>query len=211
MTLAGTTSLLQYWVAARPMPGQSESGDQYLVKPFPDGVLIAVVDGLGHGDDAAAAAMLAVSTLTEHAEEPVTELVSRCHAALRRMRGAVMSIASCNGAQNTMTWLGVGNVEGMLVHAEAASKPAMLLLRGGIVGERLPTLSAATLPLHQDDLLFFATDGIHSAFTRDIRYTEHPNELVHRIFNQHNRATDDALLLGARWINGELAPATKKS
>ena len=204
--LSGTTPLLDYWVATRPMPGQSESGDQFLVTPFPDGVLVAVVDGLGHGDEAAFAAKTAIATLAEHAGEPVVALVQHCHAALKRTRGAVMSVASCNAIDHSMTWLGIGNVEGMLVHSNvpAKGKPASLLLRGGIVGDRLPTLLPATLPLQAGDLLVFATDGIHSAFVRNIHYTEHPHELVHRIFSEHGRDTDDALLLGARWTNGEM-------
>lgn len=210
MMVSGTTSLLQYWVAARPIPGQSESGDQFLVQPFPDGVLIAVIDGLGHGVEAAAAAKMAVAKLAEHAGEPVVALVQRCHAALRKMRGAVMSIASCNGVENTMTWIGVGNVEGMLVHAAAtAGKPASLLVRGGIVGDRLPTLLSATVPLRRGDLLFFATDGIQSAFLRELRYTEHPHELVHRIFMQHGKSTDDVLLLAARWNHDAFAEQLK--
>lgn len=203
---SGSTPLLDYWVVTRPMPGQSESGDQFLVAPFLGGVLIAVVDGLGHGADAAVAAHAAIGVLAAHAGEPVTALAQRCHQALRRTRGVVMSIASCHAATNSMTWLGIGNVEGMLV--SATGKPASLLLRGGIVGDRLPNLLPATLPLHRGDLLFFATDGIYSAFIRDIRFTEHPHELVHRIFMEHNRSTDDALLLGGRWTSGEMMPAS---
>jgi len=35
------------------MPGQAVSGDMHLVRPFEDGVLVALVDGLGHGEEAA--------------------------------------------------------------------------------------------------------------------------------------------------------------
>lgn len=203
MMSSGTTPLLQYWVAARSFPGQSESGDQYLVASFPDGVLIAVVDGLGHGNEAALAAKTAVVTLAAHAGDPVESLVQRCHEALRKTRGAVMSIASLNEVTGTMTWLGIGNVEGTLVRSGPAAliKPASLLPRGGIVGDSLPSLSPETLALHPGDLLFLATDGINSAFIRDIRYTENPHQLVHQSFIRHGRITDDALLLGARWKN----------
>lgn len=211
--LSGSTPLLDYWVATRPIPGQSESGDQFLVAPFPNGVLIAVIDGLGHGDQAAMAARMATAVLTAHAGEPVVKLVQRCHEALKRTRGAVMSIASCNATDNSITWLGIGNVEAMLVRANApanAKRPS-LLLRGGIVGDRLPTLLPTTLPLHCGDLLFFATDGIQSAFMRNIHFTERPHELVHQIFMEHGRSTDDALLLGGRWTNGEMTRGAVES
>lgn len=201
----GTTPLLQYWVAARPLPGEWESGDQFLVAPTPHGMLVAVIDGLGHGCDAALAARAAVEVLAEHAGEPVVSLVQHCHAALRKLRGVVMSLASFNGGDNTMTWLGIGNVEGLLVPAQdqRGTRKISLLLRGGIVGDRLPALLPSTVPVGLGDLLFFATDGIHSGFIRDIRATEHPYELIHQIFYRHVRSTDDALLLGAKWTNDQ--------
>lgn len=207
MMRSGTTPLLQYWVTARPIPGERESGDQYLVASFPGGALAAVIDGLGHGEQAAAAAKLAVAILSEHAGEPVVALVQHCHEKLRRMRGVVMTIASFNAADNTITWLGVGNVECMLLQGGAGhAKPASLLLRGGIVGDRLPPLHPATVPVRPGDLLVFATDGIASAFLRDLRYPEDPQRLVNQLFSQYARNTDDALILGVQWTNGATVP-----
>lgn len=204
MTHSGSTPLLRYWVCARPLPGQSESGDQYLVAPFPGGALLAVIDGLGHGDDAAHAAKQAVAVLAEHAAEPVTTLMQRCHERLRRTRGAVMTLVSLRGADNTATWLGVGNVECMLLQADAApgARRASVLLRGGIVGDRLPPLRATVVPVRPGDLLMLATDGIASGFIRDLFYPEYPQQLVNDLFFQHARNNDDALILGAQWTDG---------
>jgi len=47
---------IEWAVAELAQPGQSESGDRHLVLPTPDGGLVAVVDGLGHGAEAANAA-----------------------------------------------------------------------------------------------------------------------------------------------------------
>lgn len=213
MMASGTTPLLHYWVAARPMPGQQESGDQYLVAAFPGGALVAVIDGLGHGEAAAAAATAAVVTLAEHAHEPVAGLMQRCHEKLRRMRGAVMTLVAFSAADSTLTWLGVGNVECMLLHADAppGTKPASLLLRGGIVGDRLPPLHPATVPVRPGDLLVLATDGIASAFIRELRYPDHPQQLIKQLFSQYARTTDDALILGAQWNDGTKMPAATGS
>lgn len=203
MTSSGTTPFLQYWVAARPIIGQGQSGDQYLVAGFDGGVLIAVIDGLGHGDDAAHAAKLAVATLEPHAHDPVVSLLQRCHEALRKTRGAVMSLASYNAVARTLTWIGVGNVDGMLIRASAfPTKSNSLLTRGGIVGDRLPSLAPVILPVHEGDILLFATDGIGSMFGRDLRYVEQPRALVNHIFTHYAKMTDDALILGAQWTDG---------
>src|SRR6266542_1380546 len=87
-------SRIEWGVAARALAGQSESGDLHLVQPFPYGVLIAVVDGLGHGEEAAAAARAAAAVLKVHPEEAPVALVERCHQELLSTRGVVMSLAS---------------------------------------------------------------------------------------------------------------------
>lgn len=208
---AGSTPLLDYWVAGRPLPGERESGDYYLVAPFPGGVLLAVIDGLGHGPQAAAASSQAADVLAEHAHEPVTRLLQRCHEALRTTRGAVMTLVSLHATTGTLTWIGVGNVECMLLRASAApgEKRESPLLRGGIVGsDRLPPLREATMPVRTGDLLVLATDGIASSFIRDLSYPEHPQQLISNLFYQYARNNDDALILGGRWTGGAAAPAT---
>lgn len=206
MCTAGIDALVDYWVAERPLPGQTESGDKYLVAPYPGGVLAAVVDGLGHGAEACEAARLAIETLAGHAEEPVTLLMQRCHETLRPTRGAVVTLASLHAQAQTLTWLAVGNVEAVLRRKDLrTAKPVVILPRGGIVGARLPPLNPATLPLSSGDLLLLATDGIGSLFMRDVGKLEQPRQLVNHIFAQHAKSTDDALILGVQWINGSRA------
>src|SRR5437879_1529990 len=166
-------ALMDWSVAARPISGQSVSGDLHLVKPFDHRVLVAVIDGIGHGDEAAAAARMAVEILDRHAREPAISLVKRCHAALAQTRGAVLTVAKLNTMENTMTWLGVGNVEGRLLRADTgASHPReSVLLRGGLVGYKLPELAASVIPVAAGDLLILATDGIHAAFEDGVNFT----------------------------------------
>src|SRR6266446_6982819 len=89
-----STSLIAWGVASRPLPGEIVCGDLHLIKPTRGGVLLAVVDGLGHGDAARAAAKTAVAVLESHAEEPLSALVNRGHEALTKTRGVVMTLAT---------------------------------------------------------------------------------------------------------------------
>src|SRR5690348_7110196 len=114
-----TEQLMECGVATRVMEGESESGDEHLVQCFEDGVLLAVVDGLGHGAEAAEAARLAKETLREHAGESVLALTRHCHNSLQRTRGAVMSLARFNATDSSMTWMGVGNVDGVLMRSDS--------------------------------------------------------------------------------------------
>jgi phosphoserine phosphatase RsbX len=195
-------TLVHWGVATLALEGQRESGDLHLVKAVQDGVLIAVVDGLGHGEEAAAAARLAVSTLEHYAEEPPLSLLQRCHVALKGSRGVVMSIARFDAPRSTMTWLGVGNVEGVLHHVDWSerSSRASLITRGGIVGSEVPAVQAAAIPVGTGDTLVFATDGIASDFLADVSVREEPQRLADQILARHGKGTDDALVLVAKYL-----------
>lgn len=172
-----------------------------MVQPFPNGVLVAAVDGLGHGEEAAAAAKLAVSVLERHAQEEVIALLRRCHEALRGTRGVVMSLASFRAPDSLLTWLGVGNVEGLLLReaADSALRHGALVLRGGVVGAELPPLRVSVIPVMRGDTLIFATDGIREGFTERLALSDPPQELADRILARHAKGTDDALVLVARY------------
>jgi len=73
---------IELGVAAIALPGQTRSGDLHLVKPFSNGILVAALDGIGHGEEAARAARKACGILEGHAEEPVISLVRQCHEGL---------------------------------------------------------------------------------------------------------------------------------
>src|SRR5579864_6488614 len=84
---------IDWGFAARALDGQQESGDLHLVEAFAGGVLVAVCDGLGHGPEAALASRRAAATLRDNLGEPVTVLMERCHFALQKTRGVVLSLA----------------------------------------------------------------------------------------------------------------------
>lgn len=193
---------IEWGAAAVALPGQSESGDRHVVKPFPDGVLVAAVDGIGHGDEAAVAAKIAASILEAFADEPVIALIQRCHESLRATRGVVMSLASFNTLHGLMTWLGVGNVQGVLLRSGiiAGLAEESLLLRAGVIGNQLPPLRAAVLPIAPGDTLIFATDGIQSDFVRGLVQNQPPQKAAQTILARHGRGVDDALVLVARYV-----------
>jgi hypothetical protein len=105
----GPMSVIEWSVAEEPLPGQKQSGDRCLVKNARDGALLAVVDGIGHGEDAAHSAEIVVRTLNDSDSSSPISLLRRCHLRLQGTRGAVLSLAWFNPADDTMTWLGVGD------------------------------------------------------------------------------------------------------
>jgi hypothetical protein len=193
--------LIDWSAAVLAVKGESVSGDMYLIQSFTDGILVAAIDGLGHGPEAAASSRVAVSVLEANPHQSIVALVQSCHEALKTMRGVVMSLASFSKQDSTMTWLGVGNVEGRLFRTNPENKPVgeNLLLRGGIVGQKLPPLIAITVPISSGDTLIFASDGIRNDFGQDLNMDLPPQQLVSEIFAQSAKHSDDALVVVARY------------
>ena len=192
--------LVEYGVAKSILPGQGESGDRHVVCCGGEGILIAAIDGIGHGEEAANAAEAALAILKASPEEPVISLLERCHEGLRSTRGVVLSLASIDPKHGLMTWLGVGNVQGVLMRAGAqkGSVGEVLLLRGGVVGSQLPALQAAVLPIRRGDTLVFVTDGVRGEFVEGLSALESPQRAADKILKQHGRGNDDALVLVVR-------------
>ena len=192
--------MVEYGVARFALPGQGESGDHHLVCCNQSGILVAAIDGLEHGEEAANAAKAAAALLRSASDKPIISLVEQCHERLRATRGVVLSLAFIDAEHGMMTWLGVGNVQGVLMRADAkkGGMQESLLLRAGVVGSQLPALQATVLPIVQGDTLFFATDGVRSDFSVTLSARENPQRAADRILEQYRSGNDDALVLVAR-------------
>jgi len=200
----GSSKHLEWACATEVMPGQVECGDRCVVHSHDRGILLGVIDGIGHGKEASKASKTAAEILTLHAGDSVIALVQRVHLHLRASRGVVMSLASLNFADHTLTWLGVGNVHASLLRLGKGSRPVSesVILRGGVVGYQLPPLKAEVIPVDIGDLLTFATDGIYDGYSFGINLEENPRQISEEIMRKHSKGNDDALVLIARYQGG---------
>src|SRR5206468_5609454 len=60
--------MVEYGVAKLALPGHAESGDHHVVRCNRNGVLIAAIDGIGHGEEAADAAKIGRASCRERVE-----------------------------------------------------------------------------------------------------------------------------------------------
>ena len=202
------TQGLEWVIAEAPFKGETTSGDSYLVRELPDGVLIAVIDGVGHGAEAARASQRAIEVLRTSEELDLIALVRRCHHALLDTRGVAMSLALLNDATDMMSWVGVGNVAGHVLRFDASAMPhrEVMLTRGGTIGLRLPMLMASTTELNPGDVFLLATDGLKPPLAGRLPLDTPLQTLADELLKKHGRDTDDALVLVGRYLGtGELA------
>jgi hypothetical protein len=203
-TASGQTTCIDWGLATRPHPGETESGDAALVTEHAHGTLIAVIDGLGHGPEAAFAADSARASIERHAGESLTDVMLACHDALLGSRGCALTLASIDPERNSLEWLAIGNVECALVWPDrlGARRSERVVPRGGVVGYKLPHLLIATHEIVRGASLFFATDGIREVFLGDAVLTDPPGYSSERLLSRHAIATDDALVLVAHYFGG---------
>lgn len=185
-------------VFSRPHPGFSENGDAYLVhRDGENGVLVAVVDGLGHGPAAAEAAQTAIGFVASHASDELDHLLRRCHHRLRGSRGAAVALARIDGTGGQLSYGGVGNIEARLI-GHTSARP---ISYNGIVGAILPNFRVFELSFQPDDLFLLHTDGISARFdlTGYPDLSGQPAQLIaEAIARDWARTHDDATIIVVR-------------
>lgn len=193
---------LEWGTATAPHPAQDVSGDVALVSRVPEGALVAVIDGLGHGHEAARAAQVARETVREAGGADIIALAHRCHRALASTRGAAVALAYVSTSASTLTWLGVGNVEGRVVTGDQRTRTAKasLRLRPGMIGHQLPAIAATTLDIRRGDTIILATDGIARGFGEALDVFGSPRRIAERILAEHWTVSDDGLMLVMRYL-----------
>ena len=193
---------VEWGVAMRCRPGEATTGDLAVVTPLAEGVLLAGIDGLGHGDEAARAARTAAQVVHESPSQDLALLVRRCHDALKGTRGAAITLAFVSPAEGDVTWLGVGNVEGRVLSGDpSATKPkGSLPLGNGVPGHELPPVRATRLDLRAGDVIVLATDGVASAFADSLDVCGSTQAISERILAAHCKPLDDALVVAVRYL-----------
>lgn len=198
----GRCGTIEWAVCTTAYPGQVRSGDAFLIRRTAAGVLVAVVDGLGHGDEAADVAEQALASLGRTAGLSLVASLTACHDALRGSRGVVMTVAVLDPERSQLAWLAVGNVDAVVLRRRPPGRSASscaVVLRPGVVGDRLPPLRDATVPMTTGDTLIAATDGISPAFVDDVDLSVDVRDQAYGLHRRYSKIDDDALVLVARY------------
>ena len=185
--------------AGAPHAGEERSGDLAVFVPTAAGALIGLIDGLGHGPEAADAAERCADVVRQHAEAEAQDLLQACHEALVQTRGVVMTVAWFDLEQAQLSWAGVGNVDARLVRQGPELREDVALVFGGVLGYRMPNVRTASMPLERGDLLVMITDGIDSAISPGLAGGGAAQTMADRIFAMHGRGSDDALVVVVRY------------
>lgn len=192
----GSSSRIAIGGIGVPIQGELESGDAWSYIEA-DTFGVAVVDGLGHGPDAADAADAAIAALEAGYLSDVTSCMLTVHKALRATRGAVLSICVIDTVVGAVVYTGIGNVSGRIV---SDGNSVSMVTRDGVagIGWEPPESMVMRYVWKSGSMLILFSDGLRSSWDprEYIDLQSHdPTLTAAVIFRDTLRNTDDATIV----------------
>ena len=197
----GRSSSLALGVVNRALMGEPVCGDSWCVKQEHGRAVFLVVDGLGHGTEAAQAAQAAITAFEgEWMRYPGRPgaILQKLHLALQGTRGAAAAVAEWNEKNETVCFAGVGNIAGEIVNENSIQRTVS---HHGIVGYQVRRIQEFTYPCPAGSLLMLHSDGIATPGSLDAYpglIAQNPALIAGVLYRDFNRVRDDATLLVAR-------------
>jgi anti-sigma regulatory factor (Ser/Thr protein kinase) len=182
------------------MPGEIVCGDSWSVAASGDTRTLLLADGLGHGQDAAEAAVEAVRLFHRFSGHEVATLLDYVHGGLRSTRGAAVSIARFDPADADMVFGGIGNVAGTLaVNGDIKRMISM----PGTAGYNARKIQSFRYPF-AGGLIILNSDGLATSWSLG-RYPNlqavHPTLIAAVLYRDFARRRDDATVLVGKWVS----------
>lgn len=208
----GTAVLAQLWQGSReppaartqlgalvvPKPGEVACGDRFCCQDRVEGLLVAGIDGLGHGLGAEQAAVEACRVFEAEKHRPALRLMLAMHEALRPTRGAAVTLLEVDWDAGRVTSVGIGNVAAALINGTETKRIAT---ENGIVGHMIPRPRELVHPCQPDTVLVLHSDGLTSSWQAD-RYRglmqHHPALVAGVLYRDCRRGRDDSLIVVIR-------------
>lgn len=176
-------------VHVRPFPGAPRGGDLGVIRALDDGALIALVDALGHGLTAYAAAQIAHRTLLASELDGPSEILAELHEALKGSVGAAAAVARVR--RGHFSFAGIGNVAGWYAGQR-------LMLRDGVLGQRYRTPRVSEHELSSGQWLVLNTDGV--SYSGEALPAGEAATVARWLVERGGKPHDDAAVLAARWV-----------
>ncbi len=195
---ARPSSRMESGIVVVPITGETKCGDSWAEYLTQTHSVYMVVDGLGHGIGAAEAADEAVASFHRLESVNPLDILDEAHHALRKTRGAAMSVASIDHNLGKVRFAGVGNVAGMVI---TPSKMHSMVSHNGIVGHSAARIQDFTYDWPEGATLAIYSDGIGSHWNL-AKYpglqAKSPLLAAAVVYRDHSRRRDDATVLIAR-------------
>jgi anti-sigma regulatory factor (Ser/Thr protein kinase) len=183
-------------------PAETVCGDGWTSERIGGRLRVLVVDGVGHGSEAARAAETALGILPRTRDSSPTQTLERIHDALRPTRGAAATLIDIDPDRRVARSCGVGNV---CASVQAAGTTRHLVAHNGTLGHGHVRIQEFQSPWPADALLVMYSDGLQSRWNLDAYpgiAERHPTLIAGVLYRDFARGNDDATVVVVK----ELAP-----
>ena len=196
-------ALLEVGVLRVARRGERRCGDACGTLAEPVQHALCLIDGLGHGDDAADAAEQVLAAFERGTGTRAAERLRLMATAARGGRGAVASVVTGRATpvarQIALEHSGLGNILSA-VHVPGC-RPAPLLTTAGTLGRDTPRTRTGTTVLAERDLIIMHSDGLAAPdpfARRDGLARRDPTLVAAVLYRDGARREDDCAVLVAR-------------
>jgi anti-sigma regulatory factor (Ser/Thr protein kinase) len=194
----GAADLLDLGVVNVAAPGETLSGDAWLVTDGERGPAIVIIDGLGHGASAHEASALGVEICRKNRGASPVALMETMHAGLRPTRGAAAAVAEIDLGARLVRLSGLGNISCSVVSSEGSKSLASM---SGIVGHEGRRFQEFSTPFPAGANLVMFSDGFATRWRLD-QYSglrpRHPALAAGVVYRDQLRGRDDATVIVTR-------------
>lgn len=181
-----------------PKPGEESCGDGWSCHDDAQGRTLFVVDGIGHGPEAARAAHEAVLAFQRHRTAAVGDIIEAVHQALRPTRGAAIAVARIDWTSSSIAFAGLGNIGSVAVPRQGPLK--RMVSHNGTAGHTARRIQSFDYPC-SEGLIVMYSDGIGSNWSFDPYpglVLMPPRLVAGVLYRDGARGRDDAAVLVAR-------------
>lgn len=181
-----------------PYPGEEVCGDAWEIGRTLERCSIAVIDGLGHGTEAGAAAQEAVRVIAAQKRRTPEQVLESVHGAIRHTRGAAMALAEIEIGSHRVRYAGVGNIVGATAFPGVVRR---MVSFDGTVGHEVHKIQGFDYTLEPGHVLIMHSDGLKSHWQLE-RYPgllmRDPFLIAGVLYRDYCRGYDDATVVVAR-------------
>lgn len=190
----------QYSVKCVPYRDEPEAGDGFYINELESGLLVLIIDVLGHGPKAAQLARQIEVWMEEYISTDIEWTLRQLDKRMLGSLGAAMTLVYFDKNKGHAYGFGVGNTLMRHIGDNGGSYSA----QAGIVGELLPNLRPFEFEFNNDDTFIFTTDGVkENLSSEEISYAQGKavGHLSSYFVESFSKPFDDATAIVVRYCN----------
>ena len=179
-----------------PKLGQEVSGDGWAMREIKGTTVVLLVDGLGHGPQAALTTAVAMRYFERCTHDNPVEIMNGLHQAMRPTRGAVAAVAALHPETGNLRYAGIGNITGVLMGPDGTRRHLMSF--DGTLGYQVRTVREATHDWTPGSWFAMFSDGLSPRLdaTAYPGLSQHDPVLAAGVlYRDFHRTSDDATIL----------------